>query len=437
MSATYYSLEAEMAVTGRILTHGIDALNEIMASGIDFHHFYDERHRTIFRAALDVAAKDQPVDLSTIKAELDTAGKLDTAGGIRYLAGLGDPAGNVDIPHYCAEVIRLAGIRKVLQTAKQIEQAADTGDFDTAISDAQAAIESYSTMGAGKRKSGIIGKVRSLVEGYDSGVFTTQQIYAELGASTPKDKAAVRKALERLKGDMIQATGKHAGQWRVIQNDLVEMDFSAPRLEPLDLWLPLDLHDCAEILPGNIIVITGDADAGKTAFNLTTIQRNIGKWDCHYFNSEMGAEEMRKRLELFRDFPMKHPHFHAYERSCDFDDVIRPERYALNIIDYLEVSDEFYKISGYLNQIHRKLGEAVAIVAIQKKDRGSPMPIGKERALEKPRLAVSLSIGNRSTPNKAEILKCKNRKTEHGMNGMKRDYKLISGTEFRCIGGWE
>ena len=42
---------------------------------------------------------------------------------------------------------------------------------------------------------------------------------------------------------------------------------------------------------------------------------------------------------------------------------------------------------------------AVAIVAIQKRDRNSPMPLGKERALEKPRLVLALSNGSREKPN--------------------------------------
>lgn len=224
----------------------------------------------------------------------------------------------------------------------------------------------------------------------------------------------------------------------MIRGDVVEMDFSSIQTEELNLWLPLDLHKYVKIMPGNIIVVTGDPDAGKTAFLLNIIKRNTEKWSCHYFNSEMGKEELHERLLLFRDFPITHPNFHAYERSSDFQDVIQPGKYSLNIIDYLEITDEFYLVGKYINDIHRVLGEAVAIVAIQKKSRDSDMPLGAQRALEKPRLAIALNGGSKTGPNRATILKCKNRKTTHSMIGLSREYKLIKGSEFiDDQKGWE
>jgi hypothetical protein len=144
----------------------------------------------------------------------------------------------------------------------------------------------------------------------------------------------------------------------------------------------------------------------------------------------MGQEELKMRLRLFDNFPLSHPHFHPYERSDCFQDVIRCGSNDLNIIDYLEVTTEFYLIGKYLNDIHRKLGQGIAIVAIQKRDRTSNLPLGKERALEKPRLAIALSGGHKGQPNQAEILKCKNRKTEHSLIGKTRTYKLIKGSIF-------
>jgi hypothetical protein len=136
---------------------------------------------------------------------------------------------------------------------------------------------------------------------------------------------------------------------------------------------------------------------------------------------------------LFDGFPLKHPHFHPFERSDNFQDVVRSGRYDLNVIDYLEVTDNYYLVAKYVNDIHKKLGDAIALIAIQKKDRNSPMPLGKERAIEKCRLAVALSNGNRDTPNVAEILKCKNRKVEHSMLYKKREYKLVNSCNFITV----
>jgi hypothetical protein len=276
----------------------------------------------------------------------------------------------------------------------------------------------------------LAGKVREYIESIE-GSFSTYQLCADLGITDPTDKANIRKILNRLKGTQIQAHGNQAGCWRVIRGELERMDLQNVETEELDLWLPLDLHNYVRIMPGNEIIVTGDPDSGKTAFLLQTIQQNVEKWNCHYFNSEMGSYELRKRLELFHDFPIKHSHFHAYERSESFEDVVRPGRYNLNVIDYLEITDEFYLISKHLAEIYRSLKGSVALIAIQKRSRTSDLPLGAQRALEKPRLAISLSAGNRATPNKATILKCKNRKTDHSMVGRSRLFKLISGCEFR------
>lgn len=267
--------------------------------------------------------------------------------------------------------------------------------------------------------------------GTNTGSFSTRQLYADLGIFDHKDKATARKALERLCGTVIEPDGEHTGCYRIISDQLQEMDLENVCIESLDLWMPFDLHNIASVMPGNLIVVAGSPDAGKSAFLLNIIKRNVDRWQCHYFNSEMGPEELRKRLDLFGDFPRKHRNFHAYERSCDFADVIRTGKYTLNLIDYLELSDEFYKVSKLMSDIHRGLNGAVAIVAIQTKT-GTDMPLGGQRALEKARLAISLKAGSKAEPNTATILKCKNRKTDHSMIGLSRFYKLVGGSEFRC-----
>ena len=271
-----------------------------------------------------------------------------------------------------------------------------------------------------------------------TGVFSTKDLYGELAVSGAGDRTTVRMALLRLKREgLIEKHGNRAGEYRLVENQVSEMNLLNVREESVPIWLPLDLHDCAEIHPGNIIVLTGDPNTGKTAFLLRTIRENLFNeyWrNICYFNSEMGEVELKKRLDLFNDFPFEHVksrRFRAYERSCDFQDVVMPGEGSLNIIDFLEVGDEFYKIGSYLTAIHKKLSGAIAIIAIQKKDRNSDLPLGAQRALEKPRLVVSLKAGN---PNKAKILKCKNRKTEHSLDGKEREFKLVRGCIFMPTG---
>ena len=50
-------------------------------------------------------------------------------------------------------------------------------------------------------------------------------------------------------------------------------------------------------MPGNIIVVAGEQNAGKTAFLLNFVRLNMTRHEMFYYSSEMGASEMRKRLE--------------------------------------------------------------------------------------------------------------------------------------------
>jgi len=42
-------------------------------------------------------------------------------------------------------------------------------------------------------------------------------------------------------------------------------------------------------LPKNIIILAGEANAGKTALLLNFCSMNMGKFKINYFSSEMGA----------------------------------------------------------------------------------------------------------------------------------------------------
>jgi hypothetical protein len=358
--------------------------------------------------------------------------RFDTAGA---LAGV--PEGERDVACWklaCklrnADVPLTEGIELVLKAAGNCKPPFSADDAREKV---ERAYRTYQPKQAEPGSAGIVRNIAAEVREYIGelqGAFSTQQLYSDLGIKDAADKATARKALERSKGTLIEADGERAGWYRIISDQLTEMDLENVSTETLELKLPLHLHNKSSVMPGNVIVIAGGIDAGKTSFLLNIVKDNISKWQCHYFNSEMGPEELRKRLDLFGDFPRRHRNFHAYERSCDFQDVLRQGKYVLNVIDFLELTDEFYKVSKLMSDIHRNLGGAVAVVAIQTKT-GTDLPLGGQRALEKARLAISLRAGNRDQPNVATILKCKNRLTEHSMIGKTRPYKLIHGSEFR------
>jgi hypothetical protein len=142
----------------------------------------------------------------------------------------------------------------------------------------------------------------------------------------------------------------------------------------------------------------------------------------------MGKDELASRLSKFEGIKLDDWSFTPEERSHNFADVIRPD--AINIIDYMELSSDFYAVAEYLRQIHDKLGSGICLVALQKK-RGAPLGRGGDFGLEKPRLYLSLDTG------KCTIQKAKNWvNPEENPNGLTIKFKLVSGCKFIVAEDW-
>ncbi|GAF86366.1 unnamed protein product, partial [marine sediment metagenome] len=107
----------------------------------------------------------------------------------------------------------------------------------------------------------------------------------------------------------------------------------------------------------------------------------------------------------------------------NFADVIFPGRDVINIIDYLELYEDFWIIAKRINEIYQKLDGAIAIIAVQKNP-AVDVPLGGYRGLEKARLAMSIEKG------KLKILKAKNWTGEKNPNGTVINFNIVNGCKF-------
>ena len=259
-----------------------------------------------------------------------------------------------------------------------------------------------------------------------TGHILTTDVHRELQLTTRREKKTTAMVLKRMSEEenpIIVKTGKRNGEYRRLDGECDAMDFLNCETETTDIWLPFNLHRMVETMPGNIIVIAGEPNAGKTGLLLNIIRENMHKAKIHYFNSEMGGSELKKRLKLFPDILPSQWKFKAWERSDNFADVIKPGKGKINIIDFLEIHDEFYKVGGQLAEIHKKLKGAIAIIALQK-NAGVDTGLGGGRSLEKPRLYLAMA------PHALKIVKAKNWKTDQNPNGKQIDFKVVSGCQF-------
>lgn len=270
-----------------------------------------------------------------------------------------------------------------------------------------------------------------------TGVFSSTQLYQDLGITMPADKEAVRQLLHRMvQRGLIVRDSVSAGRYRRPDREVYRIDLrGGAASRPCNITMPLGEHRLAEIYPGNIILLAGETNAGKTAWALSLARANMDKFDVHYFSSEMGEEEFLKRLSMFQDITPADWNMQVYERSQGFADVIVPgeaaDKPVLNIIDFLEVHDQFWRISAELAAIHDALKGAVCVVCIQKSLGERATGVGGSFSLHKPRLALALRR------NEIEIVKAKNWVDPRvNPNGLIRSFVLENGVRFRPTTEW-
>jgi hypothetical protein len=148
----------------------------------------------------------------------------------------------------------------------------------------------------------------------------------------------------------------------------------------------------------------------------------------------MGDTEFRKRLELFEDMKLTEWKFKPYHRMGNFEDLITGEK-KIFIVDFLEVTSDFWKVAQYIQGIHRKIKEGVAIIALQKSD-SKEAGRGGDFSKEKARLYLSLDYIPDKRLNRVKIVDAKAWKTNQNPRGMYRHYKLVKGSKFLPEGPW-
>jgi replicative DNA helicase len=115
------NLDAEESVLGAMMLSpgAIGAVSEILDAG----DFYRESHAKIYRAALALYAKGEPVDAITLVDELEERGELEGSGGrtrIHELASLVPATANA--AHYARIVREMATLRGLIRVGSEIAQ---------------------------------------------------------------------------------------------------------------------------------------------------------------------------------------------------------------------------------------------------------------------------------------------------------------------------
>jgi replicative DNA helicase len=121
-------IDAEMSVLGAMLL-GNALAAEDGAHSLKVEDFYRPAHGRIFAAMRRLIAEGNPVDVVTLKDELNREGILDSVGGIGYLVTLGEfVPSTANLLHYAKIVESKATARRLIEAAGEIAGAAFRGE---------------------------------------------------------------------------------------------------------------------------------------------------------------------------------------------------------------------------------------------------------------------------------------------------------------------
>lgn len=128
------NLEAEMSVLGVafINQYSIEKISEELTSDM----FFDEKNRYIFEAIMELHKNGIPVDVTTVKDELDKRKKLNAAGGVEYLSDVIDSVVTAANLEFYIKIVKDNAVRRnLINTATDIVTEAYDEDNVTSLLD--------------------------------------------------------------------------------------------------------------------------------------------------------------------------------------------------------------------------------------------------------------------------------------------------------------
>ena len=240
-----HDIEAEQAVIGSMLTDK-DAVISAMEV-LKKEDFYREDNQVIYEAIVNLNSKGEPVDIITVKAELESMGMFEKVGGLEYIAELPERVPTTaNAEKYIKIVSEKATLRELIKTANEI---IDLGYDPTE-------------------------ELNDIMEGAEKRIFNIMQGKNQKGYEQIKDVLVENfTKLEELYNRKQHVTGVPTG--------FIELDYKTAGLHGSDL-----------------VLIAARPAMGKTAFalNIATNAAVKSKVPVAVFSLEMSKEQLVNRI---------------------------------------------------------------------------------------------------------------------------------------------
>lgn len=237
--------------------------------------------------------------------------------------------------------------------------------------------------------------------------FTSDDIYRffqiDRRPNAVEAKLAIAQVLYNLsrvnKIPTLEQTGK---VYRIINRDLNIIEWwNAKRGDTLKLKYPRGIEDQTSfgfedsivLYPKDLIVIAGEGNTAKTVWCLNFMVENMDSYPIYYFTSEFNDVKFLDRMSRFDWVNIYKedgtPKFILAEHSEHWQDVIQPD--AINIIDWIYLDDEMWKIRTIMKNIISNLNRGMAVIVLQKR---SYKTVGEGGESTKDLSSVYLTIRN-------------------------------------------
>ncbi len=188
---------------------------------------------------------------------------------------------------------------------------------------------------------------------------------------------------------IVDRTLKVIEWWKAVKGDTLKINY--PR--GIEDNTTFGFEDSIIAYPRDLFVLAGEGNTAKTAWCINFMVENMDTYPCFYFTSEFNDAKFVDRMShftwanLFKE--NGEPKFTLVEQTEHWQDKIQPN--AINIIDWIYLDDEMWKIRTIMKNIIDNLDRGLAVVVLQKR---SYKTVGEGGEGTKDLASVYLTIRN-------------------------------------------
>jgi len=227
-----------------------------------------------------------------------------------------------------------------------------------------------------------IEEIRNFVKPLEGHKITLNELRDEFNiVKGTKSYNAIRVITLRLCEQKVLKRLNTRGEFRVLKDIQPVKWWEENDTEPLNFLFPrsyednteFGIEDYVEIFPGDMILIAGTSNYGKTSLALNMMGENLNLMPSILMGSEYTASDgkispkFKRRMNKMSWVDWMDngkPRFQLYPVGADYEDYVQPD--SQNYIDWISLPGEYYMIDYVMKSIKDRVGKGIGIAVIQK-----------------------------------------------------------------------